>query len=117
MQLQLNTDELNLLADTILERVGAISARKRSTPGAQANADTEPGGRCYDDLLNKILMGDLRLDADELEQVADLLGDRKLYLTHEIARLPNSVFLLDLDHKLRLVERILERVNEARAMI
>lgn len=117
MQLQLNTDELNLLADTLLERVGNIPARKRLAPGAQANADIEQGERSYDDLLNKVLIRDLRLDADELDQVADLLGDRKLYFIHEIARLPNSVPLLNLDRKLKLVERILERINEARAML
>jgi hypothetical protein len=117
MQLQLNTDELNFLADTLLERVGNIYARRRLAPDAQGNADIEQGERCYDDLQNKVLMGDLRLDADELEQVADLLVDRKLYFSHEIARLPNCVLLLNLDQKLKLVERILERINEARAMI
>ncbi len=58
-------------------------------------------------------MRDLRLDVDELEQVADLLGNRQLYLRHEIARLPNFVLLLNLNQKLKLVEHILERVNEA----
>ncbi len=83
----------------------------------QANADTGQGDRGYDDLLNKILAGDLRLDADELEQVADLLGDRKLYLAHEIARQPTSVLMCDLDDKLRHLEHILERINEACAML
>ncbi len=117
MQLRLNTDELNLLADTLLERVGTTAARKRLSADVQGNADREQDEHSYDDLLDKILMGDLRLDTDELEQVADLLGDRKLYIRQEIARLPSSILLLNLEQKLKLVERILERVNEARAML
>jgi hypothetical protein len=117
MQLRLNTDELNLLADTLLERVGTRSVRKRLPTDVQGNADREQDEHSYVDLLDKVLMGDLRLDTDELEQVADLLGDRQLYLRHEIARLPNSVLLLNLNQKLKVVERILERVNEARAML
>ncbi len=117
MQLQLDTDELNVLADTLLERAGDICARRRLAPGAQENANIEQAERCYDDLLKKILMRDLRLDADELEQVADLLDDRKLYFSHEIALQPNSVLSLSLKKKLTLVEHILERINEARAMI
>jgi hypothetical protein len=113
MQLQLNTDELNLLADTLLERVGTTSARKRLSADVQGNADREQDEPSYDDLLDKVLMRDLRLDVDELEQVADLLGNRQLYLRHEIARLPNFVLLLNLNQKLKLVEHILERVNEA----
>lgn len=117
MQLRLNTDELNLLADTLLEQVGTTSARKRLSTGVQSSTEMEQDEHSYDDLLDKVLMGDLRLDTDELEQVTDLLGDRKLYLRQEIARLPRSILLLNLEQKLKLVERILERVNEARAML
>ena len=117
MQLRLNTEELNLLADTLLERVVTTAARQRLSAGVQDNADREQDEPSYDDLLDKVLTRDLRLDVDELEQVADLLGDRQLYLRQEIARLPNSVLLLNLNQKLKLVEHILERVNEARAML
>ena len=84
MQLHLNTDELNLLADTLLERVGAISAQRLPPARVQGTADKEKGEGQYDDLLDKVLMRDLRLDADELEQVTDLLGERERALKEEM---------------------------------
>ena len=54
------------------------------------------GARCYDDLLDKVLVRDLQLDSDELEQVAELLGEQKRDLRHEIARLPDSALRLNL---------------------
>ena len=116
MQLHLNTDELNLLADTLLERVGAISAQRLPAARAHGTADRQKGEGQYDDLLDKVLMRDLRLDADELEQVTDLLGERERALKEEIARPPNPAFLVKLKQKLELVEHVLERINEARTM-
>ena len=117
MQLHLNAEELNLLADTLLERVGAMSAQRLAAAGVQGNADKGQDAPCYDDLLNKVLARDLRLDSDELEQVADLLDEQKRDLSDEIARLQNSALSFDLRQKLGLVERVLERIDEARAML
>jgi hypothetical protein len=63
------------------------------------------------------LARDLRLDSDELEQVADLFREQKCDRDDEIARMQNSALRLKLQQKLGLVERILERVEEARAML
>ena len=117
MQVHLDADELNLLADTLLERVGMISAQKPSAASIQANEDRDQAVRRYDHLLDKVLARDLRLDSDELEQVADLFREQKCDLDHEIASMQNSALRLKLQQKLGLVERILERVEEARAML
>ncbi len=117
MQLHLNADELNLLADTLLERVGAMSAQRPSAASVQGNADVGQDARCYDGLLDKVLGRDLRLDSDELEQVADLLGAQKRDLKDQITRLQDSTLHLILQSKLGLLERILQRVEEACAML
>jgi DNA-binding transcriptional MerR regulator len=118
LQLHLNPDELNLLADTLLERVGMILAEKSSAASVQGNEDRDQAVRRYDHLLlDKVLARDLRLDSDELEQVTDLFREQKCDLDDEIARMQNSAVRLKLQQKLGLVERILERVEEARAML
>ena len=117
MQLHLDTDELTLLEDTLLERVGAMSVQRRSAASVAGKADIEQGEPRYDDLLDKVLARDLRFDSDELEQVADLLGQQKCYLREEIARLQNSAMRYNLQQIMALVERILERIDEARAML
>jgi hypothetical protein len=94
MQFHLETDELNLLANVLLEQ------------------DPRP----YQELLNKVMARDLRLDAGELEQAADLLAGKKHSLKDEIARQPNAVLKMDLQRQLTLLERTLERVNEACVM-
>lgn len=94
MQFHLETDELNLLANVLLEQ------------------DPRP----YQELLNKVMAHDLRLDAGELEQAADLLADKKRRLKDEIGRQSNAALKLDLQRRLALLERVLERVNEACVM-
>jgi hypothetical protein len=94
MQFHLETDELNLLANVLLEQ------------------DPRP----YQELLNKVLARDLRLDGDELEQAADLLAGKKRSLQDEIGRQPNAALKMDLERQLALLERVLERVNEACVM-
>jgi hypothetical protein len=94
MQFRLEPDGLKLLANVLLEQ------------------DTRP----YQELLNKVLAHDLRLDADELEQAADLLAAKKRSLKGEIDRQPNTALQVDLQRQLALLERVLERVNEACVM-
>jgi hypothetical protein len=94
MQFHLETDELNLLANVLLEQ--------------------DP--RRYNELLNKVLARDLRFDSGELEQTADLLAGKKRSLKDEIARQPNDALKLELQRQLALLERVLERVNEACVM-
>lgn len=117
MQLHLDAEELNLLAETLLEQVGRISAQEVPAANVQGNGDIGQAARRYDDVLDKVLARDLRLDGDELEQVADLLVEQKRDLQSEIARLRNSALHVRLQQKLGLVERVLERVDEARSML
>lgn len=49
--------------------------------------------------------------------MADLLAERKGDLNDEIAHLQNSTLRLKLQQKRGLVERILERIDEVRAML
>ena len=117
MQLCLNADELHLLAATLLERVGAMEAQRLSAASVQGSVNIGQDARCYDNLLDKVLASDLRLDSDELEQVADLLGAQKRDLKDEIAGLRDSALLLNLQEKLELLERILQRAGEACATL
>jgi len=94
MQFHLETDELNLFANVLLEQAP----------------------RPYKELLNKVLARDLRLDAGELEQAADLLAGKKRSLKDEIARQPDGLLKMNLRVQLALLERVLERVNEACVM-
>jgi len=94
MQFHLEIDELNLFTNVLLEQ------------------DPRP----YKDLLNKVLARDLRLDAGELEQAAEFLAGKKRSLKDEIARQPDGPLKTDLQLQLALLERVLERVNEACVM-
>jgi hypothetical protein len=94
MQFHLETDELNLFTNVLLEQ------------------DPRP----HKELLNKVLARDLRLDAGELEQAADLLAGKKRSLKDEIARQPDGPLKMHLQLQLALLERVLERVNEACVM-
>jgi hypothetical protein len=94
MQFHLEPDERKLLADILLEQ--------------------EVGK--YNELLNKVLDRDLRLDVDELEQAAVLLADKKRSLNEEIGRQPNGLMKPELQRQLALLERVLERVNAACVM-
>ncbi len=117
MQLHLETDELNLLANILLERVGAISAAQSSSSGGvQSDRSIEQSPRFFDDVLDKVLARDLRLDSDELEGVADLLRAQKPKLTESIAHAEDATRKIELLQKLGLLERLLERVTEACVM-
>jgi len=94
MQFHLEADELNLLANVLLEQ--------------------DP--RQYNELLNKVLAHDLRFDSGELEQTAELLAGKKRSLKDEVARQPDGTLKTELQRQLALLERVQERVNEACVM-
>ena len=94
MQLHLEAEELKLLADLLLEQ----------DQGAHA------------DLLDKVLARDLRFDSDELEHTADLLAAREHDLKRELAQQSDLTCRPELQRRLALVERVLEKVNEACVM-
>ena len=94
MQFHLERDEVQLLANVLLEQ----------------------NSKEYGEILNKIMAHDLRFDSGELEQTADLLARKKLSLKDEIARQTDAALKTELERKLALVERVLERTNEACVM-
>lgn len=94
MQFHLEPDELNLLANVLLEE----------------------DLRTYDEILNKVMAHDLRFDAAELEDTAEVLTRKKNTLHVEISRQTDPAQKAQLDRRLALLNRVLERVNEACVM-
>jgi hypothetical protein len=94
MQFHLDTAELKLLANVLLER------------------DSQECG----ELLNKVMAHDLRFDGIELEQTGQILAAKKEKLKEEISRVQGGAGKADLERQLALLERVLERVNEACVM-
>jgi hypothetical protein len=115
MQLHLETDELNLLANLLLERIGKASAQGAAS-GGQSDESLRLGPQFFDDLLDKILARDLRLDGDELEELGELLSAQRSKLTEQVARPENAARRTELQQKLMLLDRTRERVNEACVM-
>jgi len=94
MQFHLEAEELKLLANVLLE--------------------LDPAK--YNEILTKVMAHDLRLDAGELEDAAAALEIKKKSLKDEISREPNAARKAELERKLALLVRTLERVNEACVM-
>ena len=94
MQFHLEAAELKLLANVLL-------------------AQDSP--QCAE-LLNKVMAHDLRFDAIELEQTAELLADRKRTLKEEITGQQDAARKSELERELALLNRALEKVNEACVM-
>jgi hypothetical protein len=116
MQLHLETDELNLLANVLMERISTLSTQAASGGLIQSDAKSQLDTRQYNDLLDRVLAHDLRLDGDELEQVANILAAQKHDLKDLVVREPNAALKGELQRKLALLERVLERFNEACVM-
>jgi hypothetical protein len=115
MQLHLETDELNLIANILMERIGKASAQAgRFSSRPDENVRTGP--QFYDRLLDKILARDLRLDTDELDQMSEVLDMQRCKLTEQIARGGNAALQAELQRKLRLLDHILERISETCVM-
>jgi hypothetical protein len=94
MQFHLDPDELNLLANILMQK----------------------GGNPYEGLLEMVLARDLRFDSDDLETVADLLAAEKSSLKDNISREPDGVRRGKMLAALALLEKLQERVNEACVM-
>ena len=99
MQLHLETDELNLLANVLLEFASAPQHQQLD-----------------DDLLEMVLARDLRLHSAELERAAELLAAAKRSMKEEISRETNASRRSDLQRKLAMLERVQERIDEACVM-
>jgi hypothetical protein len=99
MQLHLETNELNLLANLLMEQGGA--------PGI-AEKDNA--------LLEMVLARDLGFDSDQLEHLAGLAAAEKRRLQAEVSRQPSGLHKAHLQQTLGLLERIEEKVEEACVM-
>jgi len=117
MQLHLETDELDLLANVLMQRIGEMAAQAVAAGPVKLVIGLAPDPRRYDDLLDKVLARDVKFDSDELECVADLLTSQTHNLRDEIARQPSAALKTELQKKLAVLERVLERVDEACVMI
>jgi hypothetical protein len=98
MQLHLETNELNLLANLLMERSAAQSAAK------------------VDDLLEMVLARNLSFDTDEFERLADILAAEERRLKEELSRQPSGPQKAGMEDTLALLERLLEKVDEACVM-
>ena len=106
MQLRFSPEELTLLAEILFQEGRKLRSQ-----------DSLPAKReLYAELEDKILAGNLRLGGDELEELSVLLVARKNQLSSEIARADQAAVPPDLQRQRKLLERILERVNEACVM-
>lgn len=94
MQFHLEMNELKLLADILLEE--------------------DP--KQYGAIIDKVMARDMRFDSDELELTGDLLASKKRSLKEEIAAQTDGALKGQLQQRLALLERVLERVNEACVM-
>jgi len=117
MQLFLDTDQLDFIANILLER----EARMSTTPeNAALQRPASPQKLSdYEELLDKILARNMEFDSDELEQLADILAAEKRDLKENISQLqePNAAKKALLQHKLTRLERVLEKVDEVCAML
>lgn len=98
MQLHLETDELNLLANLLMER-------EAGQPRDQ-----------YDNLLEMVLARNLSFDSDQFERLADILAAEERKLKEEVLRQPSGQQTTGLKGRLALLERLLEKVDEACVM-
>ena len=100
MQLHLETGELNLLADLLMEPVPET---------ARSPLD--------DRLMEMVLARDLRFDSDQLERVAAVLGAHAHNLKDALDRETHVSRKAEMQQRLALLERALEKVDEACVMI
>ena len=100
MQLHLEADELNLLADLLMNPAGET-----------------PHPTLDDHLLEMVLARDLCFDSDELERVATILAAHERSLKDAVALESNATRKAETQQKLTLLERVLEKVDEACVMI
>jgi len=118
MQLHLNADELNLLADTLLERVGTMSAQKAfgCRRSRERGLVAKPFGAMT---FYWIRSWPRTCDSTQMRSNKWLICWRLRDLTFRtrlrICRIPP--LRLTLQDKLGLVERVLERIDEVRATV
>lgn len=114
MQLYLETDELDLIANILLAREGQLSgATQRSVASPYAGIDL----KICEELLDRVLARDMEFDSDELERLAEILSSEKEAMNRVTVPAqsgpPNALF----QRKRAKLERVLEKIDEVCAMI
>ena len=112
MQLRLETDELDLIANVLLERESRQTATASGPPDTRAGADF----KMCEELLDHVMARDLKLDSDELQQLADILADYQHTLRDAITQESQPAVKAKLQKKLDTLAHALERVEEACVM-
>jgi len=111
MQLHLGTDELDLIANILLEHQGHATSEGESSPSLPRGSQ-----ETCEDLLEKVLARNTELDAEELQQLADILADQRGVLKQRICVEPYAPTKSELLKTLAKLERVLEKVDEACVM-
>ena len=101
MQLQLETDELDLIMNILLER-----------EAAQTGTDFE----MCEELLDRIVARNMEFDADELQQLADILAEYQHGLQDAVVHETKPGVKAKLQTKLEKLAHVVERVEEACVM-
>lgn len=113
MQLFLETDELNLIANILMEREGRLSGpTDRSVSGPHPGLDL----KLCEELLDRVLARDMEFDSDELEQLAKILSGERDAINKTMPP-PQSTPDLRLQRKRARLERVLEKLDEVCAMV
>jgi hypothetical protein len=114
MQLHLETDELNVIANILLRREGQLSGASQ-----ESVSSTHPGVdlKLCEELLDRVLARDMEFDSDELEQLAEILAAEKDAINKVREADKNGPASAALQRKRARLERVLERIDEVCAMI
>lgn len=114
MQLHLETDELNLIANILLEREGQLSgSSQESVLSAHPGVDL----KLCEELLDRVLARDMEFDSDELEELAEILATERDGLNKIIAQSQSETPKAILKGKRGRLERVLEKIDEVCAML
>lgn len=114
MQLYLETDELDLIANILLQREGQLSGTLQgSVSSTHAGVDL----KLCEELLDRVLARDMEFDSDELEQLANILAAEKDAMNKVAASTSSEPPNLLLQRKRAKLERVLEKIDEVCAMI
>lgn len=86
-------------------------------PNLPANLLMNPVGQDPHSPLEMVLARDLRFDSDELERLAELLVASERSMKDDVQRGAAPVCRFELKCRLGLLERTLEKIDEASVMI
>jgi len=114
MQLHLETDELDVIANILLERENQLSGSlPEGVSGEQPGIDL----KFCEELLDRVLARDMEFDSDELEQLAEILAREKDTMNKVMAQLGSGSPNIPLQRKYARLERVLEKIDEVCAMV